>query len=62
MLIAMGQIITQDMTSHVCLEMFNCLPAEKAIALRKHKFLREKNLLVLIMYYIEHSLRVPKKN
>ena len=25
----------------VCLEMFNCLPAEKAIALRKRKFLKK---------------------
>jgi len=25
----------------ICLEMFNCLPAEKAIAIRKRKFLNK---------------------
>ena len=42
LIVHLGKFSIRDQEDvDVCLEMFNCLPAEKAIALRKRKFLKK---------------------
>jgi len=50
---------SQDVVD-VCLEMFNCVPAEQTVAMPKAKFLKE--LIILTTCYVRHLLLKPQND
>jgi len=51
---------SQDVVD-VCLEMFNCVPAEQTVAIRMAKFLKRVNNSITT-FYVRHLLLKPQKN
>ena len=52
---------SQDVVD-ICLEMFNCVPAEQTVAIRKAKFLKKVSNSSNMLYSVRHLLLKPQKN
>ena len=52
---------SQDVVD-ICLEMFNCVPAEQTVAIRKAKFLKRVSNSSNMLYSVRHLLLKPQKN